>query len=188
MLVFFKRYRMQFDLRGVSFEDSELSPPPEFELLPWQPSLLSAHARAKFLSFQHELDANVFSCLGNADGCNKLMQEITRRKGFVPEATWLLSHHDPITDRVEYVGTVQGICENPAIGLIQNVGIVDRHRGHGLGSMIVRNALAGFQRVGARLVTLEVTVNNDGAIRLYQRLGFSIQKTVYKSVDVPSEG
>lgn len=184
MIVFFKRYRMQFDLRGVSFAD--LSAPDGFSLVPWRRSILTQHAEAKFNSFCEEMDANVFPCLGNAAGCEKLMREITRRKGFVPEATWLLTHEDQVSHHIEMVGTVQGIRNNPSIGLIQNIGIVSGFRGLGLGSLIVRKSLAGFQEVGAKVVTLEVTTKNTDAIRLYQRLGFEIQKTVYKSIDVES--
>ncbi|MEL7496271.1 MAG: GNAT family N-acetyltransferase [Planctomycetota bacterium] len=183
MLVFFKRYRMQFDLRGISFEEPTV--PDGYHLVPWTSALLNSHAEAKFKSFRDELDANVFPCLGHIDGCRKLMKEITRRKGFVPQATWLMIFQD--AEGVNRpVATVQGIRNNPSIGLIQNIGVVDTFRGKGLGSIIVRRSLAGFQSVGAKTVTLEVTTKNLGAIRLYKRLGFKIQKTVYKSIDVES--
>ena len=45
MIVFFKRYRMQFDLRNQLFED--IQAPPNFRLLEWRPSLLRSHAEAK---------------------------------------------------------------------------------------------------------------------------------------------
>jgi ribosomal protein S18 acetylase RimI-like enzyme len=189
MLVFFKRYRMQFDLRGQRFEN--LEPPAGFQLLPWRPSLIQAHAEAKFRSFRDELDANVFPCLGNESGCLRLMNEITHRSNFVPESTWLLVHNqqksqDPLRPLLGNCGTVQGIMDGPDLGLIQNIGIVQDIRGQGLGSLIVRNALAGFQRAGAKIASLEVTSQNTGAIRLYLRLGFKIRKTVYKTVQVPN--
>lgn len=182
MLAFFKRYRMQFDLRGVTFESPRLDP--GYKLLAWRPSLLGAHAIAKFESFRDELDSNVFNCLGNEEGCRKLMREISRRKGFVPEATWLMTYQSDSAEKAVPIATVQGIRNNPAIGLIQNIGVVEEFRGRGLGSIIVRKSLAGFQAAGAKLVTLEVTVKNTGAIRLYERLGFRINKTVYKSVEL----
>ena len=182
MMVFFKRYRMQFDLRGVTFDEPLLDP--MFELLSWKSSLLNAHATAKYESFRDELDANVFHCLGDEDGCRKLMREISRRKGFVPKATWLMTYRETADSKRTPIATVQGIRNDPSIGLIQNIGVVDSFRGRGLGSVIVRKSLQGFQSVGAKLVTLEVTVKNTGAIRLYERLGFRIVKTVYKSVEL----
>ena len=184
MLVFFRRYRMQFDLRNHRFD--ELTPPPNFQLLEWQPRLLTAHSVAKFRSFRNELDANVFPCLGNPDGCQKLMNEITGRKEFLPEATWLLAHADPEREAVINCGTVQGVMDGPNVGMIQNIGIVKSYRGLGLGSLIIRKSLAGFQKAGAKVVALEVTAHNIGAIGLYERLGFKTEKVVYKTVEVPN--
>ena len=56
-------------------------------------------------------------------------------------------------------------------------------RGGGLGSVLIEQALSGFETAGAYQVTLEVTAENVAAIRLYQRLGFRRSKTVYKPVD-----
>ena len=183
MIVFFKRYRMQFDLRNHLFED--IQTPPNFRLLKWRPSLLRSHAEVKFRSFREELDSNVFPSLGNADGCFKLMRDISGSGNFVPEATWLLSHADPGREFSVSCGTVQGIMDGSDLGLIQNIGVVKSYRGQGLGSLIVRKSLAGFQEVGAKVVSLEVTTQNESAIRLYERLGFKTQKIVYKTVEVP---
>ncbi|MDB2685664.1 GNAT family N-acetyltransferase [Mariniblastus sp.] len=183
MLVFFKRYRMQFDLRDHRFED--ISAPIDFRLLEWRRGLLHSHAEVKFRSFRDELDSNVFPSLGDADGCLKLMRDISRSSNFVPEATWLLVHADPSREISVNCATVQGIMDGPDLGLIQNIGVAKSYRGQGLGSLIVRKSLAGFQSVGAKVVSLEVTTQNEGAIRLYERIGFKTQKIVYKTVEVP---
>ena len=181
-VVFFKRYRMQFDLRNASFDDIVV--PAQFEFHPWSEFLLPAHAEAKYRSFRNEIDANVFPCLGNSDGCLRLMREISCRQGFVPQSTWLATYKNPNTGRKENCATVQGIRESIDVGSIQNIGVVGGHRGQGIGSLIVRHSLRGFQSVGIKIVTLEVTANNTGAIRLYDRLGFRILRTVFKSVEV----
>ena len=182
---YFKRYRMQIDLQEFG-DFPEQSLPSGFQLHPWDGSLVEAHAHAKFLSFQNEIDCNVFPCLGNADGCERLMNEISSRSGFVPEATWLLTWTDPESKRMQSIGTVQGIREQKDVGSIQNIGITTDFRGKGLGSAIVRKSLAGFAQVGVRFVTLEVTANNSRAHRLYERLGFRILKVVFKSAEVPA--
>ena len=173
---------MQFDLRDVDF--GSLEAPAGYRLHAWRPSILAEHAKVKYESFRNEMDANVFPCLGDPEGCHRLMREISRRAGFVPEATWLLTHQASADSTMEPIATVQGISDNPSIGLIQNIGVVQEYRGLGLGSLIVRKSLEGFQSFGAKIVTLEVTTQNEAAIRLYQRLGFTIQKTVYKSINV----
>ena len=182
-VVFFKRYRMQFDLRSATFPD--LPVPEGFAVHPWEKRLVGSHAEAKFRSFRNELDANVFPCLGNSEGCLRLMREISSRQGFIPEATWLATYQNPRSGHVENCGTVQGIRESVDVGSIQNIGIVEGQRGKGIGSVIVLNSLRGFQSVGIKIVTLEVTAKNLGAMRLYERLGFKTLRTVYKSVEVP---
>ena len=180
---YFKRYRMQIDLHEFGgFEQSTL--PSSFQMHAWDDSLVEAHAHAKYLSFQNEIDCNVFPCLGNADGCERLMNDISSRNGFVPEATWLMTWTDPLNERLQSIGTVQGIREQKDVGSIQNIGITSRFRGLGLGTAIVRKSLAGFEQVGVRFVTLEVTANNSRANRLYERLGFRILKVVFKSAEV----
>ena len=89
-LMYFKRYRMEITLAG-----RDLVPPraPEgYRFEAWNPALLDAFAEAKYLSFRGEIDANVFPCLGELDGCRRLMQEIVRKPGFLPETTWLLTY------------------------------------------------------------------------------------------------
>ena len=182
---YFKRYRMQIDLQEFA-DFPEPSLLPGFSLHPWDDSLVEAHAHAKYLSFQNEIDCNVFPCLGDADGCERLMNEISSRSGFVPEATWLLTWTDPVNERTQSIGTVQGIREQIDVGSIQNIGITTAFRGKGLGTAIVLKSLAGFAKVGVRFVTLEVTANNSRAHRLYERLGFKILKVVFKSAEIPS--
>ncbi len=181
-VVYFKRYRMQIDLRDLRFDEFVI--PAGYEFHAWHHRFINAHAEAKFRSFRNELDANVFPCLGDADGCLRLMKEISCRQGFIPESTWLVTYQGPDSIRRENCGTVQGISEKVDVGSIQNIGIVKAHRGKGIGSMIVRHCLRGFKQAGIKFVTLEVTANNSGACRLYERLGFRTLRTVYKSVEI----
>ena len=41
---------------------------------------------------EDEIDARVFSCLRDLEGCQRLMSEIARQYTFVPAATWLEWH------------------------------------------------------------------------------------------------
>jgi ribosomal protein S18 acetylase RimI-like enzyme len=71
-----------------------------------------------------------------------------------------------------------------ALGSIQNVGITATHRGRGLGSLLLWHSLAGFKRAGIERVYLEVSADNSGACRLYERIGFRRTKVVYKASEV----
>ena len=177
---YFKRYRMELDLRGR--RPSPAFAPRGYQLLPWRPDLLSDHAEVKYLSFRHEIDADVFNCLGDLDGCQRLMSEISMKDGFLPEATWLATYTQ--NGETEPCGTIQGIRTVSKLGAIQNVGITPAHRGRGLGTALLFAALTGFQQMGMTRVYLEVTAQNDGAVRLYKRLGFRRTKTLFKAVEL----
>jgi ribosomal-protein-alanine N-acetyltransferase len=57
---------------------------------------------------------------------------------------------------------------------INNVAIRPGFRGQGIGTALMRHVFAEGTRLGARRATLEVRASNGGALRLYERLGFSV--------------
>ncbi|QGJ69312.1 N-terminal acetyltransferase [Planctomycetales bacterium 10988] len=181
-LTYFKRFRMEFDLTNYFIPAYAM--PAGYHLIPWEHTQLEHHAEAKFNSFRHEIDANVFPCLGDSAGCLRLMGDISRKPGFLEEATWLAVYQNaPKTKSYTYCGTIQGICDAYQFGAIQNLGVVPDHRGHGLGKILLWHALEGFKRAGLERCFLEVTAHNEGAIGLYERLGFHKVRTLYKVVE-----
>ena len=181
-VTYFKRYRMEIDLGNIGFRPRPL--PNGYELVPWDRRLVGAHAEAKFRSFCFEIDANVFPCLGDRDGCLRLMNEITCRDTFMGQATWLLKYAEDGRVDADICGTIQGIRDRSGVGAVQNLGVIPDHRGRGLGTSLLYQSLVGFQAVGLPRAFLEVTAQNVGALRLYQRLGFRIVKTVYKAAEL----
>jgi len=181
-LTYFKRFRLELPLTGTLFPCPPLAP--HYRLMPWDPALLDAHAEAKYRSFCGEIDANVFPCLGEREGCRRLMEEITRRESFVAAATWLLAYQPPGQGSAEWCGTIQGLGDRQGYGAVQNLGVTPLHRSHGLGTALLNHALEGFRASGLRRAYLEVTAQNTGAIRLYTALGFRRVRTVYKAVEV----
>lgn len=182
-LTYFKRFLMEVNVSGVTFEPVTL--PPGYHLVAWDDSLLEAHAGVKYRCFHEEIDAHVFPSLGDPEGCRRLMRDITQGDGFLSGATWLLAYTNPYRGRTEYCGTIQGICGvGERKGSVQNFGVVPEHRGRGLGTVLLQKSLEGFQAAGVFRVTLEVTAKNQDAQRLYQRLGFRRLRTVYKVAEV----
>ncbi|MBL8892585.1 MAG: GNAT family N-acetyltransferase [Planctomycetaceae bacterium] len=200
-LYHFKRHRLSFDLRNPL---EPVAVPCGFCLVPWDSALLEIHAKAKHASFEHEVDANVFNCFATRSGCRRLMQEIVTRENFVPEATWLLVpiRSDVIVPSavpprefirslqqqgvrlVQACGTIQGLAVNHLLGSVQNLGVAPGFRGQGLGQCLLQRALLGFRQRGMDRVILEVTCDNFGASRLYERLGWKFEETTYKCVEI----
>ncbi len=177
-VVYFKRYRMQFDLyETVLPAETKI---PQIEFLDWDERLVGGHGMAKWESFRKEMDVNVFPCLGDRDGCRQLMRDISRRDSFVPEATWLAANRDVADRATRPVGTIQGIRASADLGAIQNIGVIPDYRGKGIARELIRRNLEGFKQVGCRLVQLEVTIHNYGAMQLYESIGFRVHETVFK--------
>ncbi len=181
-VVYFKRHKMQIDL--LKFDRPYIPSESVFRFVPWSEKVIGQHALAKWDSFRLEIDANVFPCLGDRDGCRQLMRDISLRDNFVPEATWL-AIADPEGKPEVPVGTIQGLRLNAIEGAIQNVGVVPQFRGMGLGRELLQLALQGFRETGCAKVNLEVTIHNTGAIRLYESVGFRYVETVFKVGNVP---
>lgn len=179
-IVYFRRFRMEIELSDWRAPKPALLP--DYRLSAWDDRLIDVHARTKHECFHWEMDANVFPSLGSLAGCRRLMKEITRR-GFVPQSTWLLEYWPAAARSPEPCGTIQGVAEDK-VGAIQNIGITEKHRGLGLGTVLLWHSLAGFKAAGIHRVYLEVTAQNGGACRLYERLGFRRTKVVYKASEV----
>ncbi len=182
-VTYFKRYKMEIRLDQIRL-DGEPQLVEGFELLPWSSKLVNRHAEVKWQSFRQELDAHVFPCLGEIDGCRQLMREISGRRSFVAEATWLACRKTDFSGEIQPCGTIQGLLSSPRDGAIQNLGVHPECRDLGLGSALLFKSLQGFKEVGCRYVNLEVTVQNTAAIRLYERFGFRNVETLFKIAEV----
>jgi len=184
-LTYFKRFRMEYDLTGGIVAPPAL--PADYVLCEWDPDLLEEHAMVKHKSFQFEIDSTVFACFSKLQGCRRLMHDIVVRDGFLPAATWLTGYETQDSNGVkstEYCGTIQGICDRNGYGMVQNIGVCPLHRGRSIGANLIYKALQGFQAAGIEKATLEVTSQNTGALRLYEKLGWQTVKTVYKATEV----
>lgn len=182
-VAYFRRFRMEIDLGQVNLSIPVL--PKGYTCVPWDPSLLDRHAFVKFQSFHGEIDARVFRCLGELDGCQRLMGEIASQKGFLPLTTWLITFQAPGNAAAIDCGTIQGLAHSTVLGAIQNVGVIPSRRGCGLGRALLLKSLDGFRQSGMRRVYLEVTAKNKPAIGLYRSLGFRLTRTMYKAAEVP---
>jgi len=61
-------------------------------------------------------------------------------------------------------------------GHIMNLAIDPTFRRRGLGSLLLQEGLRYLEELGVDGVELEVRVNNDSAIRLYEKYGFQVKE------------
>lgn len=174
----YKRFRMQMDLRQAFFNPPEL--PEGYRFLSWRSLLLERHANVKWKAFRDDLDGQVFACLGQAPGCLSLMREIVSQRTFCALATWMVVYQPEPDWPAGDCGTIQGITRNGGIGAIQNVGVTPEHRGLGIGRALVIQALRGFLQCGMISSALEVTADNEGAVKLYRSIGFEVVDVLYR--------
>jgi len=59
-------------------------------------------------------------------------------------------------------------------GHVVSVAVIDEHRGKGIGSELVNESLKGVKMRQCGEMYLEVRCSNNDAVRLYEKLGFSI--------------
>ncbi len=176
----FKRYRMEIDLRRHTFSVPTL--PEDYYWEKWSPTLIEAHATAHYMSFRDEIDARLFENFRTYKGCRRVMEGIMNKPNFLPDATWLIVYHPKKEYFPEYCATIQGLVTLNGCGAIQNVGVVPRHRGKGLGHALLHVALQGYQRFGLTRADLEVTATNNRALHLYKSEGFRIMQMLEKPV------
>jgi len=174
-----KRLQMIFDFRRTPMPPSPIELPNGFRTVPWDPSLLYAHAVVKYQGFRNDSDADVFPTFKQFDRCLSLMESITSNDSFVPEATLLISLGSPPIAG-EYVANIQGMRLSRETGAIQNVAVVPDFRRQGLGRALVLGALHAFRSIGVQQVSLDVTADNNPAMRLYERIGFRTVRVHFK--------
>jgi ribosomal-protein-alanine N-acetyltransferase len=57
---------------------------------------------------------------------------------------------------------------------ISTLAVHPDYRGQGMGALLLQTALADAERLGARIVTLEVRISNQAAINLYRKFDFKV--------------
>ena len=59
-------------------------------------------------------------------------------------------------------------------GHVVSVAVLEQHRGKGIGTMLVNESLKGVKMKQCGELYLEVRCSNNDAVKLYERLGFTI--------------
>lgn len=101
-------------------------------------------------------------CFGDPWSEKSIASELTN-----PLSLWLVAVEGDTL--VGYVGSQTCMDETD----MMNIAVSPAHRRNGVGKALIEALVAALKEKGSRCLTLEVRASNEGAIALYQGLGFA---------------
>jgi ribosomal protein S18 acetylase RimI-like enzyme len=144
-----------------------------WRLRPLRRDDIPAAAQVIHRSHQGSLDAALNLTYATPGYCRAFVETLVLRAGcgrFDPEASAVAEGADGI------VGVLLASHLSRTNGHICQVSVDPRAQGTGLGRVLMATALASFRQRGLDTASLSVTVGNERAYALYERLGFTLRK------------
>jgi len=164
---------LHLDLRAAA--NFPERPTPDYELLTWDDRYFEEVAALIARAYRDHVDGAINDQYRSLNGALRFLRNIIHYPGcgiFHPRGA-ILALHRP-TGRIQ--GLILTSTVNPGVGHITQVCTAPepQFRGTGLGYELIRRAIAGFRDQGYRGVSLTVTAANTHAVKLYDRLGFTV--------------
>jgi len=148
-------------------------PDHEWTLRPLRREDLTAAAHVIHASHRGSLDAALNLTYASPSYCRGFVETLVLRAGcgrFDPEASFLAEGpRGP-------AGVILSSHLSRSNGHVCQVSVAPEAQGRGLGEVLMSSALAAFRKEGLETASLSVTYDNRRAYRLYQGLGFRLQK------------
>jgi ribosomal protein S18 acetylase RimI-like enzyme len=148
-------------------------PAHEWTLRPLRREDLAPAAHVIHASHRGSLDAALNLTYATPSYCRGFVETLVLRAGcgrFDPDASFLAEGPGGP------VGVILSSLLSRTNGHICQVSVAPEAQGRGLGEVLMSSALAAFRKEGLATASLSVTFDNHRAYRLYQGLGFRLQK------------
>jgi ribosomal protein S18 acetylase RimI-like enzyme len=170
--------RAGFLSRGRHYLVRPLTPPVEeaegdVKVRPFRRDDLTLAANIVHRSHQGTLDAALNLTYASPAHCRGFVETLVLRAGcgrFDPDASFVVETAEGPT------GVLLASHLSRSNGHICQVSVLPEAQGRGIGCVLMTSALASFRRQGLQTASLSVTVDNQRAYRLYERLGFKLRK------------
>jgi ribosomal protein S18 acetylase RimI-like enzyme len=170
--------RAGFMSRGRHYLVRPLNPPveeaqSEVKVRPFRRDDLTLAANIVHRSHQGTLDAALNLTYASPAHCRGFVETLVLRAGcgrFDPDASFVVETAEGPT------GVLLASHLSRSNGHICQVSVLPEAQGRGIGCVLMTSALASFRRQGLQTASLSVTVDNQRAYRLYERLGFKLRK------------
>lgn len=169
-----RRRYLERELPSLSAADGKNRP--GYRLEAWEPSLLSETARIIFLSYQNSSDWHLCSDYQSVRGCRRFLSNLVAGPGCgtfsAPDSLALF------TSKGDLIAVLLVTQIAPDTVMIPQISVHPDHQRQGLGTLLLEHFLSA-NRGGNRRVSLSVSCPNQGALRLYERLGFRMRKEFF---------
>jgi ribosomal protein S18 acetylase RimI-like enzyme len=145
--------------------------PDEMVLRRWLETDLSGAARLIATSYEGHLDSHINEQYRTVSGSQRFLHNIVRFPGcgyFDADASLALVERGS----TELAGLLLCSRVRDDVGHVTQICVAPQHRGRGLGRLLMLECARSLTKRGFSLLTLTVTASNQGAVSLYEWLGF----------------
>ena len=126
-------------------------------------------------AYRGHVDSLINDQYGTAPGARRFLFNIVQYPGcgaFFPPGCWVALERK--TGRM--CGVSLASLVSAEVGHITQICVSPEMRGQGLGTELLRRSVEALGQSGAERVSLTVTKANEGAVRLYEGMGFGVKK------------
>jgi ribosomal protein S18 acetylase RimI-like enzyme len=168
-LISFDRNFMRIDLRRAAFPAGRPRRP--FSIDRWTDQHQDATAHLIAAAYEGHVDSRINDQYRTVAGARRFLHNIVQYPGcgtfFRPGSFAAI---DP--SRGHLAGISLASLVSQECGHITQICVSPEVKGYGVGYELLRQSLMALRDVGCRAATLTVTAANDGAVALYERVGF----------------
>ena len=171
----FRRHSRLFMVAELGSEVVEPAPVnSEIEIRPWMDSDYQPTAALITQCYGNHIDSEINDQYRSLNGSLRFLHNIVRFPG--------CGQFDPESSFVAYNRALRGLvgailCSRirSDAGHVTQVCVLPEYRSHGIGEALMQRTSAALTQQGMAKLTLTVTQANEGAVHLYERLGFATQ-------------
>ena len=160
---------MRIELRGAAVEEAALRK--VCEIGRWGDAYMDAAARLIPAAYEGHVDASINDQYRSPEGARKFLHNIIQYPGcgtFAEPASF--AAFEPGGGALCGLSLASVVA--PACGHITQICVAPGSQGKGLGHALLLRSLLALRGMGCAAASLTVTSANQGAVRLYERIGF----------------
>jgi len=142
----------------------------------WNDRYFDACAKLIYLAYANHIDGEINDQYRSRHGALKFLKNIIHLPGcgqFLSSASFVLRH--PGSE--ELVGAVLTSEVSAGVGHTTQICVQPGFQGHGLGHALMHASQEALRSMHYKELSLTVTTENQGAVQLYQKLGFATIKS-----------